>query len=175
MFIGNNSTPLSYTPDFDKENQLQAYYTIIKKKISFFSLSEVEINKLKTAAYNIDAASIFGLQTESLDKQSPEDIYTFCRTIENTYGEPLTHFKEWREHTYKTLSIKEAKDILLLIKGLSANNNGEVTTDDFNDINNYFNYIKSPQKGGVFTQSWMLRIAMRLLQPFKNQTISCEL
>lgn len=169
MFTGNNSTPLLYTPDFDKENQLEEYYTLIEKKIAFFSLSDEEIQKLKTAAADIEAACIFGIATETINTKSPEDIYKFCRTVEENYSEQLAHYKEWRNDALKSLKINEAKDILLLAKGLSPTNNGEVASDDLYDISSCYNQIISANTGGVFTQSFMLRLAMQILQPFKKQ------
>lgn len=172
MFTGNNSTSLLYTPDFEKENRLQEYYAIIEKKIAFFSLSETEIKKLKTATTDIEMASVLGLTTETLHSQSPEEIYKFCRAIEENHSEQLIYFKEWQHAAFKALKIRETKEILQLINGLAKNNSGEVASDDLTDIESCYRQIKASSHKDIFTQSWMLRLTMQILQPFKNHVHS---
>lgn len=172
VFTGNNSTPLLYTPDFERENRLQEYYAIIEKKIAFFSLSEVEITKLKTATTDIEATSILGLATEALHSQSPEDIYKFCRAIEENHSEQLTYFKEWQNAAFSSLKIRETKEVLQLISGLAKDNTGEIASDDLTDIESCYTQIKASSHKDIFTQSWMLRLTMQILQPFKNHTLS---
>ncbi len=172
MFTGNTQPPLVYTPDFERENRLQALYTLIEKKITFFSLSKTELEKLNTVVTDIEAACILGFDSETLNTELPEDIYNFCRAIEEKYSPQLTHYKAWQNNALKALKISEAKDVLKLISGLSENNSGEVVSDDLNDITNCFNYIENTHSNAVFTQSWVLRLAMQILQPFKNQASS---
>lgn len=172
VLAGNNSTSFTYTPDLERENQLQEYCSLIEKKINFFSLSEVEVEKLIATAKDIEAACIFGLSSETLCVDSPENIYSFCRSIEENYGESITHFKEWRNDAFTSLQLNKTKELLQLANGLAADNNGEVASDDLADIKSCFKALQNSVYKDVFTQSWVLRLALQMLQPFKKQAYS---
>lgn len=168
VLAGNNSTSFTYTADLERENQLQEYYALIEKKIAFFSLSEVEVEKLVSHAKEIEAACIFGFEKETLESQSPDEVYVFCRNIEDNHSEALTHFKEWRDTTLPALKISKTKELLQLVNGLDKDNTGDVTSDDLSIIKGVYKALQN--NNDVFTQSWVLRLVLQLVQPFKNQS-----
>lgn len=173
MFIGDSQHPLTYTPDFERENRLQALYTLLEKKIGFFSLPEAEVKKLVNAARDIEAACIVGFNTEQLNALQPDDIYNFCRSVEEQYSQQLTHFEAWHNKTIGELKIDKAEVLFNLVSGLTKNSGNEFSAAmDMSGIRSCFNFIQSPQGGGVFTQSWVLRLVLQILQPFKNYTYS---
>lgn len=71
------------------------------------------------------------------------------------------------------MKIDKAEVLFNLVSGLTKNSGNEFSAAmDMSGIRSCFNFIQSPQGGGVFTQSWVLRLVLQILQPFKNYTYS---
>ncbi len=169
MFTRDTQQPLNYVPDFERENYLQALHTSLEKKIAFFSLPDTEIKKLISACRDIETSCIVGFRTGVITDYKPEDIYNFCVAIEENYSQQLTHFEAWHNKTIKDLKIDKAEVLLGLVGALTKSEGNEFSASiDMAGIKACFNHITKPVHGGTFTQSWVLRMVLQILQPFKN-------
>ena len=169
MFTSDTQQPLNYAPDFERENYLQALHTSLEKKIAFFSLPDTEIKKLVNACRDIETSCIVGFRTGVIADYKPEDIYNFCVAIEENYSPQLTHFEAWHNKTIKDLKIDKAEVLFSLVGALTKSEGNEFSASvDMAGIKACFNHIIKPVHGGTFTQSWVLRMVLQILQPFKN-------
>lgn len=169
VFTSDTQQPLNYTPDFERENYLQALHTSLEKKIAFFSLPDAEIKKLVNACRDIETSCIVGFRTGIIADYKPEDIYNFCVAIEENYSPQLTHFEAWHSKTIKDLKIDKAEVLFGLVGALTKSEGNEFSASvDMAGIRACFNHIIKPVHGGTFTQSWVLRMVLQILQPFKN-------
>lgn len=169
VFTSDTQQPLNYVPDFERENYLQALHTSLEKKIAFFSLPDTEIKKLINACRDIETSCIVGFRTGVIADYKPEDIYNFCVAIEENYSPQLTHFEAWHNKTVKDLKIDKAEVLFSLVGALTKSEGNEFSASvDMAGIRACFNHIIKPVHGGTFTQSWVLRMVLQILQPFKN-------
>lgn len=169
VFTSDTQQPLNYVPDFERENYLQALHTSLEKKIAFFSLPDAEIKKLVNACRDIETSCIVGFRTGVIADYKPEDIYNFCVAIEENYSSQLTHFEAWHNKTVKDLKIDKAEVLFSLVGALTKSEGNEFSASvDMAGIRACFNHIIKPVHGGTFTQSWVLRMVLQILQPFKN-------
>jgi hypothetical protein len=169
VFTSDTQQPLNYVPDFERENYLQALHTSLEKKIAFFSLPDTEIKKLVSACRDIETSCIVGFRTGVITDYKPEDIYNFCVAIEENYSPQITHFEAWHSKTIKDLKIDKAEVLFGLVGALTKSEGNEFSASvDMAGIKACFNHITKPINGGTFTQSWVLRMVLQILQPFKN-------
>jgi hypothetical protein len=173
VFSGTEEYPLNYRPDFEREANLQKLYATLERKITFFSLPEKEIKNLAAAGTDIELCCIVGFDTETLNGLQPEEIYNFCLAIEEKYSPNLTHIEAWQSKNSNSITFDRAEPMLGLIAALAKNYGNEFAPSlDVAGLRPCFSHIIKPENGGAFTQSWMLRLVLQLIQPFKNYPLS---
>ncbi len=128
---------------------------------------------MASAASDIESCCIVGFDNEKLDTLFPEDIYNFCLAIEEGYSPSVTHLEAWLSKNIKTLKPEHPETLLALVGGLTKNAGSEFSASlDIGGLRPCFSHILNPANGGVFTQSWMLRMLVQITRPFKNYPLS---
>lgn len=167
MFSPSTEDTLIYSPDFERENRLLSLYNAIEKKITFFDLPAGEVKKLINACGDIETSCIIGFDTETLNGRQPEDIYNFCLAIEEKYSPALTNFESWLSKNRKELKPDKAESLISLISLLGSA--GELSVSmDFIGLKSTLGQVLQNSSDAVFSQSWMLRMVLEILQPFKK-------